>query len=137
MKILSLILVLCLFSASAFGTTVTTNDGTNCDFSKIVKNADGTYQYSAQLNLCVGKIVQDNQTQVVQIADLHKSIDLYKVTIKTDEERIQAWIQTSVNLENHVSSINDLDKKNEWLYFGLGVLATGVAAYTASRLTSH
>jgi hypothetical protein len=137
MKILSLILALSLLSTSAFATSVTTLDGTQCDFSKIVKNADGTYQYSAQLNLCVGKIVQDNQTQTTQIADLHKSIDLYKLTIKTDEERIQAWIATSVNLENHVSTIDSLDKKNQWLYFGLGVAATVAAAYTANKVAGH
>jgi hypothetical protein len=134
MKIFSLILVISLISTQAFAVSTTTSDGTVCDWSKVVANPDGTYTYSKQLNLCVGKTVQDGQTKDQQIADLHKSVDLYKTTIQTDEQRIQNWITTSVNLENRVEATSSLEKKNEWLYFGLGVAATCAAAYTANKI---
>jgi len=137
MKFLSLLLVVSMFSTSAFALSTTTLDGTVCDWSLATKNADGTYNYPASLHLCVGKTVQDNGTQALQIADLHKAVDLYKITIQTDEQRIQNWMTTSVQLEQRFNTISNLETKNYWLYFGLGVLATGAAAYTAAKLTGR
>jgi hypothetical protein len=132
-----LILILSLISSSAFATTVTTNDGTVCDFSKIVKNKDGTFTYPENLHKCVGKIINDGKAKDAKIADQKKAIDLYTLTIQTDEQRIQNWIQTSTNLEGRVEKVNDLEKKNEWLYFGLGVLTTAAAAYAGEKLVGH
>lgn len=131
------ILALSLISSSVFANTVTTNDGTVCDFSKTVHNTDGSVTYPANLHNCVGKVVQDNATKDKQIAEYKQAISLYQVTIQTDEQRIQNWIQTSINLESRVEKINDLEKKNEWLYFGLGVLTTGIAAYAGEKLIGH
>jgi hypothetical protein len=137
MRILSLILALSLISSASYGTTVTTSDGTVCDFSTTIHNADGTVTYPAALHNCVGKLVQDNAAQKQSIADLNKAADLYKLTIQTDEQRIQNWITTSVNLEKRVEATANMETKNEWLYFGLGVLATSAAAYTFAKATGH
>jgi hypothetical protein len=131
------LIALSLISSSAFGTTITTNDGTVCDFSKIINNKDGTKTYPDNLHICVGKIIKDSQAKDVQIADDKKAISLYQVTIQTDEERIQNWIATSTKLESRVEKVNDLEKKNEWLYFLLGVAVTGAAAYTGEKLAGH
>lgn len=136
MKFISFLLVL-LFANYSFATTVTTLDGTVCDFSKTVHNADGTVTYPADLHNCVGKIVQDTGTQAQQIVEYKKAIDLYKITIQTDEQRIQNWINTSISLEARMEKVDELASKNQWLYFGLGVLATGAAAYTAAKLSGH
>lgn len=132
-----LLLALSLISSSAFATSVTTNDGTICDFSKVVHNKDGTFTYPENLHLCVGKVINDGKAKDAQIADQKKAIDLYTLTIKTDEQRIQNWIATSTNLEGRVEKINDLEKKNEWLYFLLGVGTTAAAAYAGEKLAGH
>jgi hypothetical protein len=137
MKLVALFLAIYLFSTTAFGASTTLPDGTVCDWSRAIHNSDGTVTYPADLHVCVGKVVQDDATKTQQVADLNKAIDLYKVTIQTDEQRIQNWIATSVNLENHVATIDDLQKKNQWLYFGLGVAATVAAAYTANKVAGH
>jgi|SRR5271166_3692588 len=131
------ILALSLISSQVFATTITTNDGTVCDFSKIVDNKDGSKTYPANLHVCVGKIINDGKAKDAQIADQKKAIDLYTLTIKTDEERIQNWITTSTQLEDRLQKVNELEKKNELLYIGLGVLGTTAAAYTFSKATGH
>lgn len=137
MKFISLILAILLISNTALATSVTTSDGTVCDFSKTVHNTDGTVTYPAALHDCVGKLVQDNSAQKESIAKLNDAVKLYQLTIQTDEQRIQNWIATSISLEKRVEATANLETKNEWLYFGLGVLATGAAAYTAAKLTGH
>lgn len=131
------ILALSLISSSTFATTVTTNDGTVCDFSKIVNNTDGSKTYPANLHICVGKIINDGKAKDAQIADDKKAINLYQLTIQTDETRIQNWIATSTNLESRVEKVNDLQKNNDVLYFGLGFVAACVAAYSFNQVTGH
>jgi hypothetical protein len=137
MKFLSLILILSLFSSYSFGLTVTTNDGSVCDFSTIKANADGTYTYSATQNSCVGKIIQDSKTKDVQISDLYKSVDQYKLTIQTDEQRIQNLMITLTQVSARIEKAEDLQKSNDKLAFGLGVLTTLVAAEAMSKLAGH
>lgn len=137
MKFLSLILAVSLLSSTAFATITTLPDGTVCDWSKTVHNADGTVTYPASLHLCVGKVVQDDDVKTQQVADLNKAIDLYKLTIQTDEQRIQNWILTANQLGDRIQKIDELEKKNQWLYFGLGVAATVAAAYTANKVSGR
>jgi hypothetical protein len=126
---IKLLLALSLISSSAMAT---------CDFKTgIQKLPDGNYEYTKECHIAVGQLVQDNKTQAAQIVEYKAAINLYQVTIKTDEERIQNWIATSTKLESRVEKVDDLEKKNEWLYFGLGVLATAAAAYTGEKLAGH
>lgn len=134
MKLLSLILIISLFSSNSFGLTTTTNDGTICDWSKVTSNADGTYIYSKELNLCVGKTVQDNETRKVQVADLFKAIDLYKQTIQTDEQRIQNAIDALSRISARVEQAEGLQSKNNTLHFALGIVVTGLAVWGAGQL---
>ncbi len=134
---IKLILALSLISSSTFATTVTTNDGTICDFSKIVNNTDGSKTYPANLHICVGKIINDSKAKDAQIADDKKAINLYQLTIQTDETRIQNWIAASTNLESRVEKVNDLQKDNGLLYFGLGFVAACAAAYSFNQVVGH
>jgi hypothetical protein len=136
MKILLAILILC-FSSYSFAESTTLPDGTVCDWTKITPNPDGTYIYSALLNRCVGAIVQDNKTKTIQIADLYKAVDLYKQTIQTDEQRIQNLMLTLSQVSARVEHAEELQKSNDKLAFGLGVLTTLVAAEAMSKLAGH
>jgi len=137
MKILQLILAFSLICSSAFATITALPDGTKCDWSKVIHNADGTLTYPANLHICVGKLVQDNATKAQQIVDLNKSVDLYRLSIQTDEQRIQNLMMTLANVQTKIQDASDLQSKNQILYFGLGVLTTGLAAYSAAKLSGH
>lgn len=137
MKLLSLILIISLFSSHSFGLTTTTADGTICDWSKVVTNPDGTYSYSKELNLCVGKTVQDGQTKDLKIADLYKAVDSYQKTIATDEQRIQSAMEALSRISARVEKAESLQQNNDKLAFGLGVLTAFLAAEAAAKLSGH
>jgi hypothetical protein len=125
-KLISLILALSLFSSIALA---------DCDFETGVTSLpDGGFRYSKECNLRVGQLFQDNKTKTVQIADLTKALSLKDLALKASDERAQMWMNSSIKLENNVSKIDDLQKKNEILYFAMGVVFTGAAVWGASQL---
>jgi hypothetical protein len=123
-KFISLLAALCLATTSY----------ADCSFKDLVKNPDGTVVYSAADHICVGQLKQDNAARTQQAADLNKAITLKDLTITKDEQRIQNWSDTSMKLEENIQKIDTLKQQNEWIYFGLGVLATFLAASAASNL---
>lgn len=99
-----------------------------CDFSTgITKNSDGNFVYNRDCHLRVGELVEENK-------NLKKSIELKDLAIQKQDERISLWMDTSNKLEQRVNTIEDLKSKNEFLYFGLGVLATVGTAFAVSRV---
>lgn len=127
-KIIALVLSFSLFSGSCFA---------DCDWSRIVKNPDGTYTYSKELNLCVGQNVQDGKTKDVQIQDLMKAVSLKDLAIQKADARAQNWMDTSFKLDEKVQSAVKDEKLSSWAYFGLGILTTFAAGYTAAKLAGH
>lgn len=105
-----------------------------CDWSKIKKNSDDTYTYSQELNLCVGQLVKDSANQTAAIQDLTKGISMKDLALQAADKRADLWNQTASGLENRLQSVDNLEKRNEWLFFGLGVLTTGIAGFTAAKL---
>lgn len=112
-------------SANAFG---------DCDWSTIKKLPDGGYEYSASLNLCVGNLVQDNKTKDIQIADLNKAITLKDLALKESDERVALWSKNAGDELDRLNRISQDQRRNDWLYFALGVGTTFFAAYSASKL---
>lgn len=127
-KILSSFVVFCLIVSTSFA---------DCDWSQIKSNPDGTYTYSKELNLCVGKLVKDSANKDQQISDLTKAISLKDLALQSSDQRAQTWMTTSGQLEDRLQKVDSLEKKNEWLYFGLGVATTFLAGITAAKLSGH
>ena len=125
-KLISIILIICSFSQVAFAS--------NCDWSQIKKLPNGDYDYSPQLNLCVGNLVQQNQVQAQQIVDLNKAISLKDLAINYDEQRIAMWEKTAGDEQTRLATMESDQKHSDWLMFGLGVVTTFAAAYAASRV---
>lgn len=124
-RVISLLVVFSLFSSLGYA---------DCDYSKIVKNNDGTYTYSPSLNLCVGQLVQDDNTKTQQVKDLNQAVTLKDLAITKSDARAENWMNTSLKLEQNIQKENTLKRDNEWLFFGLGVLATGLATFGAAQL---
>jgi hypothetical protein len=106
----------------------------SCDWSTIKTLPDGGYEYSPALNLCVGNLVQQNGVLTQQVSDLGKAITLKDLALTQSDQRAQLWSDTSGKLEDRLSKVDSLEKSNNILYFGLGVLLTFGAAYAAGQL---
>lgn len=119
-----LILLMTLFS---FISNIAFGD---CDWSTIKKNPDNSYTYSAQLNLCVGNLVQQNSILTQQVADYQKAISLKDLAITASDQRIALWQKTSDDEQSRLAKMDADQKMSSWLYFGLGaltVIGTGFA----------
>lgn len=127
-KLISFVLIGCLFSNLSFGA---------CDWSTIKKLPDGGYEYSSDLNLCVGQLVQDSKVKDQQIADLNQAIQLKDLALTKSDARVLLWTTTAENEQDRLAKLNADQKKSDWLYFGLGVLTTFAAGYTAASLARH
>jgi hypothetical protein len=109
----------------------------SCNWGTIKKNTDKTYTISESLYICVGQLVEDSKIKTQQIADLTKAITLKDLSVQEADKKADLWNQAAIKLENRLQSVDSIEKKSDWLYFGLGMLATGFAAYTASKLAGH
>jgi hypothetical protein len=109
----------------------------DCDYSKIVSNADGTYTYSKELNHCVGVMKKDLDATKAQMDSYVQSITLKDLALSKADERIKNWQDNSDKLENRLNTIDSLEKKNEWLFFALGIVVTSAAVYGASKLSNR
>jgi hypothetical protein len=106
-----------------------------CDFATgIEKLSDGRFAYSSDCHKRVGKLVEDIKDKDEQITSLTKTIDLKNIQIQVQEQRAQLWMDTSMKLEDRVNAIDRMKSTNQWLYFGLGVVTTGLAVWGAGKL---
>lgn len=109
----------------------------NCDWSTVKKLPNGQFSYSPQLNLCVGKLVQDNKIKDQQIQDLTKAIQLKDLALKDADSRSNMWLLTAGNEQERLTKIDSDQKVNNAIYFGLGVLLTGLAVFGAAKAIGH
>lgn len=125
-KLISSVMLACLVSTSALA---------DCDFKTgIEKLPDGRFAYTPECHIKVGQMKQDLDTATQQVELYKKSIELKDLALGTAQTRIDLWQQTSFKLEDRVNAMEDLRSKNYVLYFGLGVLVTGLAVYGAGQL---
>lgn len=127
MKLVSLILAVAMISNTAFA---------ECDFSRDVKELpSGSREYTKECHIKVGQLVQDNQVKDQQITDYKKAIELKDLAITKADQRAQLWMDTSLKLEDNIQRMDSIKSKNEWIYFGLGVLTMFAAGMAAAQLS--
>lgn len=124
-KLILALTVVCLLPISSFA---------DCDYTKIVSNSDGTYQYSRELHICVGIMKRDLGIALTQKDLLYSALELKEVALTKANERADLWMQTSKKLESNIETMDSLYQRNKWLYFGLGILAASAAVYGAGQL---
>lgn len=107
---------------------------TTCNWSTIKLLPDGNYEYPAALNLCVGQLVQTNKIQLAQIADLQSAIQLKDLALTNADGRTQLWMTTSLAEQDRLTKIDSDSKTNNFIYFGLGVLATIGTGFAVAKL---
>lgn len=109
----------------------------DCDYSKIVDNGNGTYTYSKELHVCVGNMKKDLDAANTQVASYQKAIEFKDLALVKANDRITLWQDTTFKLQDRMSAIDNLESKNRILYFGLGIIVTGLAVYGAGQLAHH
>lgn len=125
-KITSLICSILIFSNLSYA---------DCDFKTgIAPGPNNTFIYTQECHLRVGQLVKDLSIRDQQVADLNKAIELKDLAIKYSDERANLWMDTSAKLENRIQTIDSLERKADWLYFGLGVVVMGFAVWGAGQL---
>ena len=126
--IIAMILTLALTCQAAFA---------DCDYSKIKDNGDGTYTYTKELHICVGTLKRDLESANAQVESYTKAIELKDLALGKANERIMLWEDTTFKLQDRMATIDSLESKNKIIYFGLGILVTGLAVYGASKLSGR
>ena len=107
----------------------------DCDFSKgITAGPNKTFIYTESCHQKVGTVVADDAAKTIQVNDLNKAITLKDLALQDSDKSKQAWMKTSATLEDRLQKVDGLEKKNDILYFGLGVLTTFAAALAAAKL---
>jgi len=125
-KFVSIVLLLCFSANIALA---------ECDFKTGIKPVgDGTFNYTGECHRHVGDLVQDNKVKETQIADLFKAIELKDLAIKKADERTQLWMDTSSKMEDRINKADELQSKNHFIYFGLGIAAAALSVWGASQL---
>jgi len=109
----------------------------SCDWSTIKQLPDGGYEYSPALNLCVGNLVQQNKVQTQQIADYTKAISLKDLALTAADQRTQIWTTTAENEQDRMTKLTTEQHHTDFIYFGLGVLATIGAGFAAAKLAGR
>lgn len=128
-KLISTVLLFCFMSNVSFA---------DCDFSKgITPGPNDTFIYSGECHRKVGSLLQDNAAKDKTIGELNQVITLKDLAIQKADQRTQLWMDTSFKMEDRLNEVDSIYKKNEWLYFALGIVVTGAAVYGAGQLVRH
>ena len=84
-----------------------------CNFSKdITRNANGSYTYSKECHIEVGKRLQANELRKEQVEKLQKTIELKDLLVVKTEERVELWRDTSFKLEDRINTIDRVRQNN-------------------------
>ena len=99
-----------------------------------VANCDGLL-FSPEAAKKVDENQQDAKYYKELSGQLYESRNLYIEQVDTMDKRLKLYMDQSHTLAQEVTRKENEDKWQKFLYFGLGVLATGVAIYGASELS--
>jgi hypothetical protein len=125
-KFIAAILIANVMSNAAFA---------ECDFKTgITANQDGSYTYTKECHVKVGQMKNDLETAQKQLDNLGQAITLKDLALQKSDDRVNLWMQTSSQLEDRITKLDSMQKHNEWIYFGLGVLTTLGAGFMTARI---
>jgi hypothetical protein len=126
-KLISLIVLISMIPSLALA---------DCDWSKgITPGPNHTFIYSEACHLQVGQLVQDAKVKDQQISDLNKAIQLKDLALVQSDQRTQLWIDTSNKEQDRMNKVDEEQRHSDFIYFGLGILATLGTGFAVARLT--
>jgi hypothetical protein len=125
-KIMSLILSASVFlSSTAFA---------ECKWATGVTKVEQGYLYTPECHARVGTTVKDLEDRETEVAALRKTIELKDLVITKADERTVLWRNESYEQYDRLMKQQELSRKNETLWFVLGIVVTGAAVWGAGQL---
>lgn len=113
----------------------TQNSIAACDFSKDIKeNLDGTYIYTRECHIEVGKRVKKLLLLDEQIVELEKTIELKDLALSKQKERADLWMNTSMQATEKLRLYDSTVGKENTLYFVFGIGVTILSVWAAGQL---
>lgn len=98
-----------------------------------VANCDGLL-FSPNASRKADEAIQDAKYYKLLSDRLYQRQDLTQKEINILDERLRLYMDQSQTLAKELTYKENEDKWQKFMYFGLGVLATGIAVYGASQL---
>lgn len=114
-----------LSSSSAFA---------ECKWATGIKKTEGGYLYSDECHGRVGLLVKDMDDLNKEVESLRKTIDLKNLALDKADERVMLWRKESYEQFQYLQAQQELARKNETLWFVLGIVVTGAAVWGAGQL---
>jgi hypothetical protein len=126
MRIVSFVCVLLSLTSSAFG---------SCDFANDIKeNPNGTYTYTKECHIEVGKRVKKLALVEEQVLQLEKTIELKDLALSKQRERADMWMDASLKINDKLVQYDAIASKDDKLYFLMGVGITILSVWAAGQL---
>jgi hypothetical protein len=105
----------------------------DCKWSEGVKEQADGYLYTPECHKKVGKVVTDLEDREEQVNLLKEALTYQKEATEGERKRAELWRDTTFKLEDRMTTIERWKKYNDWMYFGFGVLVTGVSAWAIGQ----
>lgn len=106
-----------------------------CDFAKdIVSNPDGTYTYSKECHIEVGKKVKKLEIAEARAEELEKAIELKDLALVKQKERADLWMDTSLKMNEKLRQYDSMANTDRVLHFALGVGVTILSVWAAGQI---
>jgi hypothetical protein len=106
-----------------------------CDFANDIKAMpDGTYSYTRDCHVEVGKRVKRLALVEQQVVELEKTIELKDLALVKQKERADLWMDTSFKMNDKLQAYEAASSKSDWVHFGLGVAVTVLSVWAAGQL---
>lgn len=113
---------------------ITTSGFAECNLATDIKKVEGGYLYSVDCHLLNGKVYKELDARREQVDKLEKAIELKDLAIDLQVKRVDLWQRTADSMENKLNHYEKLSTLDRVFHFTLGVFATGIAVYGASKL---
>lgn len=77
----------------------------------------------------------DADTNKALVESYRKSLDLFNVREQNYNTQIDLMVDSNKKLSEQNSSLRNQADFNKYIYFGLGIIVTGISIYAAKKLT--
>lgn len=106
-----------------------------CNYAEdIKKQSETSYSYTKECHVEVGMKFKELDLRIQQVEYYKRSLDSQQGALNNANARIELWRNTAFQLEDRVNKIDSYRERQNWIWFGLGILATGLAVHGASKL---
>ena len=123
--ILALVLSISLLGTSALA---------DCEWSTGIKKVEGGYLYSNDCHGRVGVLVKDLEDRESEVKALREGLRLKDLALDVADKRTMLWREESYEQFDRLQKQIESSKKNDTLWFVLGIVVTGAAVWGAGQL---